>query len=84
MTKTRQKVIILQFPETGEGVETMRTFENDLIIRKEGKLYTLYLGDVSLGCGNIDDLTDWIANIAERLEAGESAESITKDFNTFY
>ena len=61
----------------------MLTMKDDLILRKEGMYWTLYIGEESLGCGDLDDMTEIISGIGRRLENGEAAESIVKEFNDF-
>lgn len=63
--------------------ENMTIMKDDLILRKEGKYWTLYLGDYSLSCGDLEDMTESIEKVGKRLENGEAAEDIIKEFNNF-
>lgn len=63
--------------------ENMMIMKDDLVLRKEGKYWTLYLGDYSLSCGDLEDMTESIEEVGKRLENGEAAEDIIKEFNNF-
>lgn len=58
--------------------ENMMIMKDDLVLRKEGKYWTLYLGDYSLSCGDLEDMTESIEEVGKRLENGEAAEDIIK------
>ena len=57
--------------------------KEDLMLRKEGLYWTLYLGEESMGCGFLEDMTDTLKEVAERLDNGEKAEEIVEEFNEF-
>ena len=63
--------------------KNMTIMKDDLILRKEGKYWTLYLGGYSLSCGDLEDMTESIEEVGKRLENGEAAEDIIKEFNNF-
>lgn len=57
----------------------MEVMEKDLILRKEGIYWTMYLGDYQLGCGFLEDMTEQLEGIGKRLDAGESVSEIVKE-----
>lgn len=57
--------------------------KDDLVLSKEGKYWTLYLGEYSLGCGDLEDMTEVAEEVGKRLENGEAAGDILKEFNNF-
>lgn len=57
--------------------------KEDLILRKEGLYWTLYLGEESLGCGYLEDIADILKEVTKRLDNGEKAEEIVEEFNDF-
>lgn len=61
----------------------MITMKEDLVLRKEGEYWTLYLGENSLGCGDLDDMVEALAEVADKLESGASADSISAEYNDF-
>ena len=63
--------------------KNMTIMKDDLILRKGGKYWTLYLGDYSLSCGDLEDMTESVEEVGKRLENGEAAEDIIKEFNNF-
>lgn len=46
----------------------MKVLEKDVIIRKEGMYYTVYLGDEALGCADINDVIEWASEILKENE----------------
>lgn len=63
--------------------ENMMVMKDDLVLSKEGKYWTLYLGEYSLGCGDLEDMTEVAEEVGKRLENGEEPEVIVKEFNDF-
>ena len=61
----------------------MNIYENDLMIRKEGMYWTLYIGEIQCGCGDIEDIAEVMEEVAKRIENGESGEAIAKEMNEF-
>lgn len=55
----------------------------DLWLRKEGIYWTMYLGEYSLDCGDIEDQIEDMLKIALRLESGEDHNAIIKEYTTF-
>lgn len=63
--------------------ENMMVMKDDVVLSKEGKYWTLYLGEYSLGCGDLEDMTEVAEEVGKRLENGEEPEAIVKEFNDF-
>ena len=58
----------------------MEVLKEDLVLRKEGIYWTLYLGDYQCGCGFLEDMTELLEEVGKRLDAGESVGEIAADF----
>lgn len=61
----------------------MKIYENDLMTKKEGMYWTLYIGEIQCGCGSIEEITELMENVAKRIENGESGKVIAKEMNEF-
>lgn len=58
--------------------------KTDVLIRKEGIYYTVYLGDISIGCGAIDDMIEVIEDVTTKLEKRVALEEIIDYYTVFY
>lgn len=58
----------------------MEGMKKDLILRKEGMYWTMYLGDYQCGCGFLEDVIEEMEEVGKRLDAGESVEDIMADY----
>ena len=63
-----------------KGGSTLEVLKEDLVLRKEGIYWTLYLGDYQCGCGFLEDMTELLEEVGKRLAAGESVGEIAADF----
>lgn len=63
-----------------KGENTMIVMNEDLVLRKEGKYWTMYLGEHHCGCGDLEDMTEQLQEIGRLIESGESIEDILKEF----
>lgn len=46
----------------------METLKNDVILRKEGIYWTLYIGDEQQGCGFLEDMLEQAAEAASEID----------------
>ena len=67
-----------------EGENIMMKSKEELTLRKEGQYWTLYIGDAQCGCGYLEDMTEQMREVGERLDKGEDVENIITEMNTFY
>ena len=63
-----------------KGENTMLVMNDDLMLRKEGKYWTMYLGENHCGCGDLEDMTEQIQEVGRLIESGETIEDILKEF----
>lgn len=58
----------------------MRVGEEDMMLSKEGRYWTLYIGEHQCGCGFLEDMIEEMQEIGERLDKGETAEKIIEEY----
>ena len=50
------------------------------MLSKEGRYWTLYIGENQCGCGFLEDIIEEMQEIGERLDKGEAAEKIIAEY----
>ena len=63
-----------------KGENAMRVGKEDMILSKEGRYWTLYIGENQCGCGFLEDMIEEMQEIGERLDKGETAEKIIAEY----
>ena len=53
-----------------KGENAMRVGEEDMMLSKEGRYWTLYIGEHQCGCGFLEDMIEEMQEIGERLDKG--------------
>ena len=51
-----------------------------MMLSKEGRYWTLYIGEHQCGCGFLEDMIEEMQEIGERLDKGETAEKIIAEY----
>lgn len=61
----------------------MTVCKEDIVIVKEGKDYTIYLGEIPLTNISINNIIEELDELLKRMDCGESIDEIVKDYCEF-
>lgn len=58
----------------------MNVGKKDIMLSKEGRYWTMYIGEHQCGCGFLDDMIEEVQEVGERLDKGEDVDAIIAEY----